>query len=175
MGYAGSYLLAPAYLSRAVLEVSGPENDRVSYVIQLRDQAISRESVGRMVLGPKWLTYPPKTLDQILAQIHVQMQSPQAGKKTAVLVSSAHTDPQWAQHGVEALVTRFLQVNHAEKSPAYAVTVLDPPTKPTRPVSPNRARLAVFGFGGGFLIAALVWTSRRLHNVTPKPATMHLQ
>lgn len=48
--------------------------------------------------------------------------------------------------------------------------VLDAPSKPANPVSPNRAQFAAIGFGGGFSLAVVIAVFRRRPPPVPLPA-----
>jgi hypothetical protein len=50
------------------------------------------------------------------------------------------------------------------------IVVVDPPSLPAKPVSPNRAIFASFGFGGGVVIALLIVILRRKAPPIPFPA-----
>ena len=161
-GYAGSYLLTPTYVSRAVLQVTGPADDPVDYVLQLRNEVLSRKSLGELVLGPKWRLYDVELLQTFMAHIGIQVEASRPGKPTAFVVSFTDSNADEARRAVQELVRLFVAANlrHESNSPNPLV-VLDPPSKPAAPSSPNRAALAAFGFAGGFGIAIVIFVARK--------------
>jgi uncharacterized protein involved in exopolysaccharide biosynthesis len=65
-----------------------------------------------------------------------------------VRVSFTYEDPALAQTAVMDLANQFIK--------NFQVKALDVPGLPRRPVSPSRANIAIFGLGGGLLLALVL-------------------
>jgi LPS O-antigen subunit length determinant protein (WzzB/FepE family) len=88
--------------------------------------------------------------------LRIRLFQAQGGRGPAFIISCEYPDKQKAQAVVCALVSLFASEKILE--------ILDPPSTPQQPISPNRPMIVAVGlFGGAVLgsLAALVWRRRR--------------
>jgi uncharacterized protein involved in exopolysaccharide biosynthesis len=84
-------------------------------------------------------------------------------------ISFRYPDAKKAQDTVSALVVRFIDDSEGIQPPPYHVSMLDAPSRPTKPLYPKRAVFATAGGVAGFIIAFFALLIRR--RVKPEPQT----
>ena len=109
-----------------------------------------------------------------------------AAASSAFSISFSYSDRNKAHDTVQTLITTF-QMQHLtndlknalqggklreiiERKAGESLSVLDPPSFPIAPVTPNRLLIAAMGLGIGLLVGVLTLILRRPPTPVPQPA-----
>ena len=159
-----SFALPVRYQSQAVLRVRGA--DVPSGVVRM---ATSRDALAGVIQRNG--LYPGEPIGQAMERIRRDLVVVQPLQRTFVIVRFTCGDPNQARWVVTGVITAIMRENRREQDAATGpdspledarlVSVLDPPSLPTTPFSPNRGFVALLGLVAGFLLGPLAFWFRR--------------
>lgn len=166
--------LTPKYSSSAVINIHPPQVagstqiDIVDRINELSNKVLSRTEL--MTLMRNLGLYREErqrmpledVLEQMKSDIRISASPAIVGGRSvpAFELSFTYRDPAVASKVVNTLVGQFLYVNletaqAQTQSSGTTLEVLDPASKPERPVFPNRTAIAFAGLGGGVLVGGM--------------------
>jgi uncharacterized protein involved in exopolysaccharide biosynthesis len=154
MGFAVGLVMPDQYISTAVLRTA--RGDRLeSAVDALLTESALAAIIQRDDLYPREVAATP--MDKIAARMRSDItirtvQIPAAGAR-AITISFRYPDRYKAQLVVRDLAARFMG--------AMPLELLDPPSLPLAPGSPNRPQIAAFGIFAGLLLGLAASRFRR--------------
>jgi capsular polysaccharide biosynthesis protein len=151
-----SFALPVEYQSSAVLRASGHEVPPGVY------QAVSRDTLASII--QRHGLYRGEPIDRAIERMQRDIAIQQYGFSAfpAYIVRFTYGDRNRAQRVVTDLVMVIMQENRKRQGAgADLVEVLDPPSLPGMPISPNRRSFAVLGLVAGLLLGPLVLHFRR--------------
>lgn len=176
---AGSFLIPTTYHSQALLQIHMDSKEQsFSRLIDIKARLLSRTSLARVLNTPYLHLYSEElkkepledVIEKMRANIKIVLMVPSAkpgNDITSFLISFENSDPQSTTRTVRDLTDLFIQADSG-------IQIIDPYSQPI-PVSPNRAAIAATGFCSGFLIACIIWSTRKFRTTIPEPAAMNLQ
>ena len=155
MGIAVALLMPDQYISTAVLRTARGEKLESAIQALLTESALA-EIIQRDGLYPGERATTP--VDKIAARMRDEIQirsvqnTPEIGPR-AITISFRYPDRIQAQRVVRDLVSRITGTSPVE--------VLDPPSEPRAPSSPNRPQIAALGIFAGLLFGLAASRFRR--------------
>lgn len=173
-GAALSFAAPVRYASQVLLTVTPPSGlttESVRGTVEdLKADILGRVSLESLIrahnLYSRELLQTPldKVVDEMRNSIRVSSSPSQDSKSLNFVLQFSYPDPHVAQEVDADLIQRFMEgavtLRTAEPEPRIesgsVFQVLDPPTFPVAPISPNRTRFAATGLSAG-LIAGLVF------------------
>jgi uncharacterized protein involved in exopolysaccharide biosynthesis len=172
------------YVSTAVMRIAPAgqadtdSQGALDRVVQLQRQILSRRRLAEIITRPALNLYPEDRKKMPLEDVvenmrnkalRIQSMQTQGGGALALRISFEYPDKMKAQAVVRELLKMFLEQNNATwknqgPSAVKILEILDPPSLPQQPLSPDRPMIVTAGLLGGAvlgLLAVLVWRGRR--------------
>lgn len=181
LGAAGSFLLAPIYMSKATLQITPVATNESStqtasmqmnaMIQQMATRVRSRTSLSRVINGLQLYKDELKTtpLEDVIERMRrdirieiVALPGDLAKHASAFNISFAYPDPAKARQTVAVLTDRFRQQSELtwrlppEYAGKHSLFVVDPANLPILPIYPTRRMVALLGFASG-LFVAVAW------------------
>jgi uncharacterized protein involved in exopolysaccharide biosynthesis len=161
--------------------------------LRLKERVLSRAMLEGMIANPalgleeRRRSHEPKEeiVIALRREIHIRVIN---ASQSAFSISFSDSDPEKAQAVVRHLVARLTEENIederaqarasgdakrseiAERQLGSTLEVLDPPSLPERPVSPNRPAISFAGFAFGGLLGSITLYLGRHRAATPRSA-----
>jgi uncharacterized protein involved in exopolysaccharide biosynthesis len=173
---AAAFSIPTEYQSITVLRLSaGSAHGNAQfaqYIHEMEPEILSRTSLERMITG--YDLYKSQRKDKLMEDIvqdmrtrdiAIKMVSAPGGQQNdsaAFMVSYVYSDPELAQTVTRDLVTKFMEQGNvtvqrgSEIRNAQNLEVLDPPSRPRQPISPNKSALIFTGLCAGLLVGLTV-------------------
>jgi hypothetical protein len=152
VGIGVAVIIPDVFISTAVIRTSAPLNPEVARTV-LSDQALG-EIIRSLGLYPNEIASRPLAhLAERMRKEDIRVQVVDApGVSTGTVYTIAYRDHDRvkAQSVTRALVSSWLKTGVVTK--AITTEVLDPPSNPVAPISPNRLTIALIGTAAGLLL-----------------------
>jgi hypothetical protein len=168
-----SATLPNRYVSTAVVRISaGPSatDGEAKWAALGRVQAVlSRTSLATIILqqnlyAKERLSYPMEDVTQEMRSRHLRIQTIDAASGMTFAVSFDNENPAAARATVRAIVSSLAERHVLQGTGAADMEVLDSPSLPSQPVSPNRMQAIGGGLWGGLvlgLVCGAIWSMAR--------------
>ncbi len=186
LGAGVAQLLPSIYISRATLQIAATRIDENmpatslrnglnARILQMETQLLSRTELSRIITNPRLDLYATerkvKPLEDVIedmkAAIHVDFIAlPGALGERALAVDIGFTYPDrfLARQTVQALTDRFMEISmtpySADARSEGVLQVVETPSLPQSPISPNRLVIVFMGFLAG-IVMAFLWRATR--------------
>jgi hypothetical protein len=178
-GLAISFAVTPRYVSEAgmVFEGSAAGTNFLEFLTQCEKEVLSRASLSGIIKDPRLDLYRDERAGEPLEDVIETMRrrnimirlNGHGPGRLAFRIDFSYRDPVKAQHTVQALLVRFQDANLHLPAPVN-LSVVDPPSLPSKAVFPDRWIFMATGFGAGVVAAVLVAIFRRRIPPMPLPA-----
>jgi LPS O-antigen subunit length determinant protein (WzzB/FepE family) len=193
-------MISPAQLTEDPLAAPRAATPAIEFLRQLEPKVFSVEQLSKIIEDPRLRLYPEERARKPIADVAREMLArdlriaavnPASGAalpSSAFNISFSYSDRSKAHDTVQTLIATF-QVQNLTRERNYVLqkgdkilgeiiqrkageglSVLDPPSLPITPVTPNRLLIAALGLGIGLLVGALTLFLPRPHTPTLQPA-----
>jgi hypothetical protein len=178
-GLAISFMVTPRYVSEAgmAFEGSAAGINFLEFLTQCQKEVLSRTSLKGIIQDPRLDLYPEERagtpLEDVIEtmrrrNIMIRLNGHGPGRLSS-RIDFSYRDPVKAQHTVQALLVRFQDANLHLPAPVN-LSVVDPPSLPSKAAFPDRWIFMAIGFGTGFIAALLIAIFRHRPPPMPLPA-----
>ena len=156
-----SFLIPNVYESRATMQLVGASDTQqeLEFIEQVKAEVTSRNSLATLIQDPRLNLYARERTREPLEDVEDEMRRNTqvliAPKQAVFTVTFRYPDQNLAHVVVQSLVTMFINAAMRARQPRR-LELLDPPSLPEKPISPNRAMIAATGFIGGLLLASVL-------------------
>jgi hypothetical protein len=177
-GLAISFVVTPRYVSEAGMAFEGTAAGAgfLEFLTQCENEVLSRASLKGVIQDPRLNLYPEeragKPLEDVIETMRRNILIRRDGHRSDRLsfhIAFSYRDGAIAQHTIQALLVRFQDANLHLPAPVN-LSVIDPPSLPSKAAFPDRWLFMAMGFGAGVAAAVLVAIFRRRTPPMPLPA-----
>jgi len=187
--------IAPAVLTEDPLATPPAATPAAEFLRQFEPQVLSVESLSRIIQYPRIDLYPRerarKPMEEVVRNMlarDLRVAVLNGGSGAAFSISFSYSDRVKARDVVQRLLTAFTQerivrervkalqmrddkhIEILQRKAGENLEVIDPPSLPISPESPNRLLIAAAGLGIGLLLGAIALGLRRPRTPALQPA-----
>jgi len=171
-----AFQMPKRFRSEATVQVGGEgaqREDLVEAVIRLEANTLSRTSLSNLIQDPALNLYPGERARMPILDVIEQMKSndlriqidssPKPSSKVTYKVSYVGTTPELANRTTQRLLQSLMMQSLHQDADAAPRTyeVLDAPSMPVTPISPNRYMISLVGLMSGLGLGLLISGVRR--------------
>ncbi len=164
-GLGASYLITPLWEASAVVQIEG-SGDRNLAAQQRIQRLMSRRVLASVVNDPRADLYAQERrstpLEDVVDGMHLQLSVP-ARRPDLLRLRFDYPDPGKAVLAVNMLITKLIDMEPGSAK----FQVIDAPTLPTQPVSPNRRSLMLVGLIAGVIAGSVTLLIRNRKSTPP--------